>query len=143
MYESLNAVSAAVMQERFGHDNLFALATVDETGATHVRTVNGYYENGSIYVVTNACSGKMKQLSRDSRCAVAGDWFTANGQGENLGWICLPEHKALADRIRAAFTEWYANGHTDESDENTVILRIRLTDGILFHHGTRYEILFS
>lgn len=24
-------------------------------------------------------------------------------------------------------------------DENTIILRIELTDGVLFSHGTRYE----
>ena len=35
------------------------------------------------------------------------------------------------------------NGHNDFSDENTRILRIRLTDGVLFSHGTRYELDFG
>ena len=48
----------------------------------------------------------------------------------------------MADKLRAAFAEWYANGHTNEADPNTIILRIRLTDGVLFHHGTRYDITF-
>ena len=54
-----------------------------------------------------------------------------------------PGNEDLADKLRTVFAEWYDNGHTNEEDENTIILRIRLTDGILFHHGTRYEIDFS
>jgi len=41
------------------------------------------------------------------------------------------------------FAEWYDNGHVDESDENTVILRLRLTDGTLADHGTWYQIDFT
>ena len=37
------------------------------------------------------------------------------------------------------FDEWYSNGHINESDPNTCILRIRLTDGVLFDHGTKHE----
>jgi hypothetical protein len=32
---------------------------------------------------------------------------------------------------------------TIESDLNTCILRIKLTDGLLFNHGTRYDIDFT
>jgi hypothetical protein len=45
--------------------------------------------------------------------------------------------------LRAVFAEWYDNGHTNESDLNTILLRIRLTDGILFHNGERFEIAFG
>ena len=45
-------------------------------------------------------------------------------------------------KLREAFAAWYDNGHTDESDPNTCILRIRLTDGILLNHGTKYELDF-
>jgi general stress protein 26 len=43
-------------------------------------------------------------------------------------------------KLRAVFAEWYNNGHTDESDPNTCILRIRLTDAVIFSNGTKYEI---
>jgi general stress protein 26 len=46
-------------------------------------------------------------------------------------------------KLRAAFAEWYDNGHTDESDPNTCLLRVQLTDGVLFSNGTKYEIDFS
>lgn len=140
--EKLNVHTAELMTKRFGHDNLIALATVDDT-LPNVRAVNSYYENGAFYVITNARSGKMAQLRANPAAAICGDWFTAHGIGENLGWIRKSKNAELAERLRNAFAEWYDNGHTNEEDENTVILRIRLTDGVLFHHGTRYEIDFT
>ena len=44
--------------------------------------------------------------------------------------------------LRAVFAEWYDNGHTNEEDSNTCILKIELTDAVLFHHGTRYVLEF-
>lgn len=140
--EKLNARTAELMTVRFGHDNLIALATTDGNMPA-VRAVNAYYENGSFYVITNGCSNKMAQLRENSAAAICGDWFTAHGIGENLGWIRSENNAGLAERLRNAFAEWYGNGHIDEDDQNTVVLRIRLTDGVLFHHGTRYDIDFN
>lgn len=138
----MNAEIAALMTERFGHDNLIALATTDGDSPS-VRTVNAYYENGSFYTVTYALSGKMQHIGNNPKVAICGDWFTAHGIGESMGHILLPENAALANKLRTAFAAWYSNGHTNEADPNTIIMRIRLTDGILFHHGTRYDIDFT
>lgn len=46
-------------------------------------------------------------------------------------------------KLRTAFAEWYDNGHTNESDKNTCLLKICLTDGVLFNQGTRYDINFT
>lgn len=138
----INADLAVKMDQRFGHDNLIALATLD--GDTpFVRTVNAYYEDGCFYTVTHALSGKMRQIGINPKVAICGDWFTAHGFGENMGHILLPENADMADKLRTVFAEWYSNGHTNEADPNTIILRIRLTDGVLFWHGTRYEIDFT
>lgn len=137
----MNADIAAIMTERFGHDNLIALATVDGDSPA-VRTVNAYYEDGCFYTVTYALSGKMQQIGQNPKVAICGDWFTAHGIGESMGHILLPENADMADKLRTAFAEWYGNGHTNEADPNTIILRIRLTEGVLFHHGTRYDITF-
>ncbi len=138
----MNADLAAKMDQRFGHDNLIALATL--SGDTpSVRTVNAYYEDGCFYTVTHALSGKMQQIGINPKVAICGDWFTAHGFGENMGHILLPENADMADKLRTVFAEWYSNGHTNEADPNTIILRIRLTDGVLFWHGTRYEIDFN
>ena len=137
----MNADIAAKMAERFGHDNLIALATVDGDSPA-VRTVNAYYEDGCFYTVTYALSGKMQQIGRNPKVAICGDWFTAHGVAESMGHILHSENAAMANKLRAAFAEWYANGQTNEVDPNTIILRIRLTEGVLFHDGTRYDITF-
>lgn len=132
----------AVMRERFGRDSLIALATTDGLNP-FVRTVNAYYEDGCFYVITHALSGKMRQIAFNPRIAISGDWFTAQGVGESLGHILLPENAALAAKLRAAFASWYDNGHTNEADPNTIILCLRLHSGVLFSHGTRWELDFS
>ncbi|MBQ3157816.1 MAG: pyridoxamine 5'-phosphate oxidase family protein [Clostridia bacterium] len=137
----INAEITEMMMERFGHDNLIALATLDGD-IPSVRTVNAYYEDGSFYVVTHALSGKMQQIEKNPKVAVCGDWFTARGIGESMGHILRRENTALADKLRNAFAAWYDNGHTNEADPHTIILRIRLTEGVLFHHGKRYDITF-
>ena len=131
----------AIMNERFGHDTLLSVATVD-SGIPNVRIVNSYYEDGSFYVITYALSHKMKQINKNSAVAVCGEWFSAHGIGENLGHILKKENEEIADKLRQAFAEWYSNGHTDENDTHTCILRIKLTDGILFHNGVKYNINF-
>ena len=138
----MNAEIAVKMAERFGRDSLIALATVDGNSPA-VRAVNSYYEDGRFYTITHARSGKMQQLAKNPRVALCGDWFTAHGMGENLGHILREENASIATKLRAAFAEWYGNGHVNEADPDTIILRIRLTDGILFWHGTRYDIDFT
>lgn len=131
-----------VMDERFGHDTLISIATLDGN-IPAVRIVNSYYENGAFYTITYALSNKMKQIKANPNVAICGEWFTAHGIGENIGHVCDERNVEIATILREAFKEWYSNGHTDESDPNTCILCIHLTDGVLFSHGTRYEIDFN
>lgn len=127
-----------IMIERFGKDTVIALATV-ENGVPYVRSVNAWYENGAFYIITYAKSNKIKQIECNPAVAIAGDWFTAHGKGMSLGWFGKAENRAIAEKLKAAFAEWIGNGHNDFEDENTIILRVELTDGLLLSHGTRYE----
>lgn len=131
----------AIITERFGHDTLISVATLDGNRPA-VRTVNSYYEEGSFYTVTYALSGKMQQIKINPNVAICGEWFTAHGIGENLGYIRAEQNTVIAAKLRETFASWYGNGHTDESDLNTCILQVRLTDGVLFSHGTRYDVDF-
>ena len=131
-----------ILTERFGKDSLIALATVED-GSPHVRTVDAVYIDGSFYVVTYALSGKMQQIAKNPVVAISGEWFTAHGTGENLGHVLLSENKEVMGILRAAFAAWYGNGHTNEADPNTCLLKIKLTDGVLFAGGTRYDIEFG
>ena len=131
-----------ILTERFGKDSLMALATV-EAGIPHVRTVDAVYIDGAFYVVTYSLSGKMQQIAKNPAVAVSGEWFTAHGVGENLGHVLLPENREIMDILRGAFAAWYGNGHTNEAERNTCLLKITLTDGVLFSDGTRYDIDFT
>lgn len=140
--DKLNEVTEKIMTERFGKDNIIALATVDN-GIPYVRYVDAYYENGSFYIITYKLSGKMKQLDKNPIAAVSGEWFTAHGEGIDLGYFGKAENAAIAEKLKKAFAEWIDNGHNDFSDENTRILCIKLTDGVLFSQGACYEIDFT
>ena len=134
--------TAQIMTERFGKDTVLPLAT-SENNVPFVRSVNAYYEDGAFYVITYALSNKMQQLRSNPVCAIAGEWFAAHGRGESLGWFGRPENAAIARRLREVFAGWIDNGHNNFDDENCVILKIALTNGVLFSHGTRYEIDFT
>ena len=140
--EKSTKISEKIMVERFGKDNVIALATT-ENGIPYVRNVNAFYENKAFYVITYGLSNKMKQIEKNPVVAIAGDWFTAHGKGLNLGYFGKSENTEIAEKLRAAFAEWIDNGHNNFNDENTCILCIKLTDGLLLSHGTRYDIDFS
>ena len=84
----------------------------------------------------------MNQIRQNAEVAIAGEWFTARGKGVNLGYFGKEENRDIADKLRKVFAEWIDNGHNDFSDENTIILCVKLTEGLLFYHGTRYDIEF-
>lgn len=121
-----------------GKDNLISVATIareaGEGGKPRpvVRTVDAYYENGVFYSVTNAQSNKMLQIAQNSEVSVAGcqEMFTANGIGENLGWVLKPSNAELRDKLRKAFSAWY-DAANNEKDENCCILAIHLTKGTM------------
>ncbi len=127
-----------IMMERFGKDTIISLATT-ENATPYVRYVNAYYENGSFYIITHALSNKIKHIKANPVVAIAGEWFTAHGRGVSLGYFGKKENCVIAEKMKKVFAEWIDNGHTDFSDENTIILCVQLTKGILFSHGTRYD----
>ena len=127
-----------ILTDRFGKDSLIALAT-SMNNVPSVRRVNAHYEDGAFYVITYAKSNKMKQIECSPCVAVAGEWFSGHGQAVNLGFFGKQENCEIAQKLRLAFAEWIDNGHNNFDDENIIILRIDLTDGVLFSNGVRYE----
>lgn len=128
-----------ILRERFGKDSVMALATVDENGRPWVRGVNAVFHENSFYVVTYALSNKMKHIEKNPVVAISGEWFSGHGIAENLGHIKLEKNKDLAQMLRTAFADWYDNGHVNEDDVNTVILKITTTDGTIFKNGERID----
>ncbi|MBO5501603.1 MAG: pyridoxamine 5'-phosphate oxidase family protein [Clostridia bacterium] len=132
----------SILPQRFGQDSIIALAT-SVNNIPYVRSVDTFYEDGAFYVLTHALSGKMQQILQNPMVAISGEWFTAHGTGENLGWFGSAENAHYAEKMRTVFAAWITNGHSDLTDPNTIILRIRLTHAILFSHGTRYELEYA
>lgn len=138
----LNQDIDAKLTERFGHDVLIALATAAD-GLPSVRAVNALYADGCFHVITHAKSGKMQHIAANPHVGVCGEWFTGHGVAENAGHVLREENAAMMARLRKAFADWYGNGHINERDPDTILLRIRLTDGVLFWQGTRYDVDFT
>lgn len=142
MSEKITKEINALLLERFGKDSLIALATsVDNI--PYVRTVDAFYENGAFYVLTYALSGKMKQIEKNPVVAVSGEWFTAQGTAVSLGSFSSEKNKDIAHKMRKIFSGWIDNGHSNLDDENTCILCIKLTKGILFSNSIRFDIDFA
>ncbi|MCH5270045.1 MAG: pyridoxamine 5'-phosphate oxidase family protein [Lachnospiraceae bacterium] len=133
-----NEQAEKIMIERFGKDTVISLSTI-ENGIPYARYVNAYYEKGAFYIITYALSTKMKHIGKNPTVAIAGDWFTAHGKGVNLGFFGKEENALIAEKLQKAFAEWIDNGHNNFDDKNTIILCVKLTDGLLLSHGTRYE----
>ena len=128
-----------ILSERFGKDSLMAFATVDAKGMPWVRTIDAVFHKDSFYTITYALSNKMEHIKMNPVVAISGDWFSGHALAENLGHIKLDANKKIANKLRNAFSLWYGNGHVNEDDINTIILKIKLTDGIIFKDGNKYE----
>ena len=133
-----NEEAEEIMRERFGGDNEMALATC-RGNVPSVRTVNATYWEGCFYIITYGLSRKMEEIGDNPTVALSGDWFTCHGEAASLGWFGREENRALAAHLRQAFASWIDNGHNDFSDENTIILQVRVTDALLLSHGRRFE----
>lgn len=140
--EKLSKEAEAILLERFGKDSIISLATAMDD-VPYVRTVNAFYDSGAFYVLTYGLSNKMIQIKNNPTVAISGDWFTAHGKGINLGYFGKAENALIAEKMKVVFSEWINNGHNNFDDENTCILCIKLTYGLLLSHGTRYEIDFT
>lgn len=129
-----------LIEEQFGNgkDNIISLGTIAREANAEgkprpvVRSVDAYYEDGVFYAVTYSKSNKMLQIAENNEISVSGclEMFTANGIGENLGWVLKPQNAEIREKLRTTFAAWYDMAN-NENDENCCILAIRLTRGTL------------
>ena len=133
-----NEEAEAIMRERFGGDSLIALATAADN-IPWVRGVNATYQDGYFYIITYDRSQKMEQIRKNPQVAISGDWFTCHGLAESLGWFRKEENREIAAKLWETFSSWIENGHNDFDDENTIILRVKVTDRVLYSQGRRFE----
>ena len=141
-----------LLDEKLGNkDGLISLSTialepsVDGKSRPAARIVDAYYEDGAFYTVTYATSSKMLQIAKNPEVAICiiVENFTADGIGENLGWVCDEKNTGMMTKLRGIFAAWYSDANNDE-DPNTCLLRIRMTKGLWndAHKGIKNEIDF-
>ena len=136
----LNKYADRILKERFKTGQLIALATSIEN-KPYVRAVNAYYEEGVFYVMTDASSGKMKQIEMNPEVAICGQLLNGRGTAVNIGHVLKPEHEELMKILRVALAEWYSYGKVNEEDPNTVILKIELSQATVIDNGIKYELI--
>ncbi|MDV3426211.1 MAG: pyridoxamine 5'-phosphate oxidase family protein [Bacillota bacterium] len=133
--------AAEVMRELYGKDTVISLATVNGDKAG-IRMVNAYYKENAFYITTYALSNKIKEISKNPNAAINHSLLVAHGIGENLGHPLDEQNKALREELKRVFVKFY-DKHVDEQDKNTCILKISLTDALVFAHDYKYIINFE
>lgn len=130
-----------IMDELYGKDTAMPLATVKD-GKADLRVVNAYYKDKAFYITTYALSNKMKEIALNPSVAVCHNLFIAHGSGRNIGHPRAPQNKELRDELRKVFCAFY-DKHVDENDEYTCILKIDLSDALVFTNNFKYSIDFG
>lgn len=133
--------AAEVMKELYGKDTAMSLATVNGNKA-NVRVVNAYYKGNVFYITTYALTNKVKEILGNPNVALNHNLFVAHGIGENIGHPLEEQNRALREELKSVFVKFY-DKHVDEQDKNTCILKVSLTDALVFSHDFKYFIDFE
>lgn len=133
------AVSA--MHELYGRDVAMSLATVSD-GRPNIRMVNAYFKRDAFYIVSYALSNKVKELRLKPNAALNHLLFVAHGVGADLGHPLAESNLSLRAELKEVFSAFYGK-HVNEQDKNTCILKISLTDALVFAHDYKYLVDFT
>ena len=133
--------SIMVMKELYGRDVAMSLATVNGDKA-NVRVINAYYNENIFYITTYSLSNKMKEITINPNVALNHNMFVAHGLGKNIGNPLEEQNQELREQLKHVFFAFY-DKHVYEDDINTCILKITLTDSLVFAHDYKYFIDFK
>lgn len=131
----------SVMKELYGKDLAMSLATVNGEKA-NVRVINAYYKEKTFYITSYALSNKMKEISKNPNVALNHNLFVAHGIGKNIGNPLDEENKELREELKKVFVVFY-DKHVNEKDTNTCILKVALSDALIFANDYKYFIDFE
>ena len=130
-----------LLKEQMGRDVAVSLATCVNNEIS-VRTVDGYYKDGAIYVLTHLSSRKMRDILRNPRVAVCRHLMQATGIGRNLGNPREDWNRQLTPELRQVFSLFY-DRHVNEADPGTCILKIVLIRAVVYGADCKYTVSFS
>ncbi|HHT69303.1 MAG TPA: pyridoxamine 5'-phosphate oxidase family protein [Firmicutes bacterium] len=129
-----------VMNELFGKDCVFALATAQKDKPS-VRFVDTFYLDGSFFVVTHAKTQKVQDLEGSSHVALTNQFHRFTGKGRNIGHPLRPENQQIRKTLITVFEPWYFP-HNDENDKDMCYVEIELIDGFFHKDGMGYSVNF-
>jgi len=130
-----------LLKEHMGLDVSISLATCVEDDVS-VRTVDGYYNDGAIYVLTHVSSRKMRDIVKNPRVAVCRHLMQGTGIGKNLGSPKEDWNKRIVKELKQVFSLFY-DRHVNEADPGTCILKIILIQAVVFGTDCKYMVNFS
>jgi hypothetical protein len=130
-----------LLKEQMGRDVAVSLATCVENDIS-VRTVDGYYKDGAIYVLTHASSRKMRDILKNPKVAVCRHLMQATGVGRNLGNPREDWNRQLTPEMKQVFSLFY-DRHVNEADPGTCILKIVLIRAVVYGSDCKYVVDFS
>ena len=131
--------AVAAMKQLYSKDIPMSLATV-RGGKPNARFVDLYFDGASSYLVTTRTSQKCEEIKENPMVALNYQLFVAHGVAYDIGSPL--NHPELREVLRKEFAPWYAK-HVDENNPDTCIIKIALTDAIVFLNGMKYKVDFS
>lgn len=137
----VHAEAIQVITEQFGHDVAVSLATISGD-RPNVRMVNAYFDEDAFYITTYGLSSKMKEIAANPHVAICHDLFVAHGTGANLGSPVAEQNCALRAVLREVFCAFY-DRHVNEADPNTCLLKVTLSDAVVFTQDSKYLVDFE
>ncbi|MBU3143764.1 hypothetical protein [Clostridium sp. CF012] len=84
----------------------------------------------------------MKEIMKNPNVALNHNLFIAHGIGENIGNPLEEQNRELKEELKKIFCTFY-HKHVYEEDTNTCILKITLTDSLVFAHDYKYFVDFK
>ena len=130
-----------LLEEQFGKDCQFALATAAD-GRPTVRFVDACYFDGGFYIVTNAASSKARQIQANPRVSLTSRRMHAfSGKAYLVGHPLEPRNAEVRERLIEAFRPWYFR-HNDESSADMCYIRVDPEEGFFHRDGVGCRIDF-
>lgn len=133
--------SVSVLQELFGKDYLFCLATCSNN-VPSVRFIDTFYDDGAFYIVTYAKSQKVIELEQNPDVALTNELYRFTGKAYNLGHPLKESNKEMRDKLIKVFEPWYF-AHNNEDDENMCYVKVVPETGFFYKDGTGYKVDFA
>ncbi|MDO4493621.1 MAG: pyridoxamine 5'-phosphate oxidase family protein [Clostridia bacterium] len=135
---SITTETERLLTERYGTEHLVALATSANDIPT-IRNVNAVYAGGCFWTLSLAGAAKLGAILGNPHVAISLAGFAAHGTAEICG---TEEHRDIVRKLEGAFRAWLGAEQPGNGDAEAVLIRIALTDAVLFADGKRHDLVF-